>query len=41
VGAVAATVLIPRAFVTTPPVEDAPDETLVLDLDEDAVLVPA
>jgi EmrB/QacA subfamily drug resistance transporter len=41
VGAVAAAVLIPRAFVTTPPVQDAPDETLVLELDEDAVLVPA
>jgi predicted MFS family arabinose efflux permease len=39
VGAVAAAVLIPKAFVTTPPVEDAPDETLVVE--EDAVLLAA
>jgi len=40
VGAVAAAVLIPKAFVTTPPVEDAPDADLVLDVDE-KVLVAA
>jgi EmrB/QacA subfamily drug resistance transporter len=39
-GGVAAALLIPRAFVTTPPVEDTPDPALVLEADA-AVLAPA